>query len=108
MGRALNTLDDYRAMIPEKALRVLEHILETGTKPQGYVGNRKYFNVNGKLPSFGDYREFDVDPRPKRGSRSRERLIMDQTSGRVWYTSDHYETFVEIEAKRNDDGDGSN
>jgi len=84
-------------MIPDKVFGVLAHIRRTGRKPEGYIGNRRYHNLGAALPADGDYREFDVDPKPLIGPRASGRLILDRKTGRVWYTDDHYETFTELE-----------
>jgi guanyl-specific ribonuclease Sa len=78
--------------IPQKAYEVLKIIRETGQAPEGYVGGRTFQNREGRLPSDGDYREFDVDPH--KGHRNAERIIVEWPSKRAWYTGDHYETFI--------------
>ncbi len=78
--------------IPAKALQVLQYIRENGRAPEGYVGGRTFENREGRLPSGGDYREFDVDPH--HGQRNAERLIIEWNSKKAWYTGDHYRTFI--------------
>jgi RHS repeat-associated protein len=83
--------------IPPKAIATLNTVRQTGKPPINYAGGRVFKNRDGKLPSSGRYREYDVDPRPpKGGHRNAERLVVDEVSGRAWYTDDHYNTFVEI------------
>jgi guanyl-specific ribonuclease Sa len=82
--------------IPQKALDTLKEVRETGKVPAGYEGGRVYKNIEGRLPSGGTYREYDVDPKPSAGARNAERIVVDQASGRAWYTSDHYASFSEI------------
>ena len=54
-------------------------------------------NAEGRLPSGGKYREYDVDPRPPAGTtRNAERIVVDESTGRAYYTDDHYRTFTEI------------
>jgi guanyl-specific ribonuclease Sa len=81
--------------IPQKALSTLKHIREKGQAPPGYVGGRTFKNAEGRLPSGGKYREYDVDPKPVTGNRNAERLVVDESSGRAWYTDDHYGSFSE-------------
>lgn len=53
---------------------------------------------HGRPPTAnGKYREFNVDPKPPAGtSRNAERIVVNENSGRAWYTNDHYKTFNEI------------
>lgn len=82
---------------PDKARAVLKYVREKGSAPPGYVGGRVFKNAEGRLPSGGRYREYDVDPKPSAGEfRNAERVVVDEGSSRAWYTSDHYETFNEI------------
>ena len=54
-------------------------------------------NREGRLPEDGSYREYDVDPKPPKGTpRNGDRLDVDQDTGRAYFTDDHYETFTEI------------
>ena len=80
------------ASVPQKALDVLAYVRRTGEAPEGYVGGRVFENREGRLPSDGDYREFDVDPH--NGQRNAERLIVDWNTKQAWYTGDHYRTFI--------------
>lgn len=80
--------------VPPKALDVLQIIRTTGQAPEGYVGGRIFENREGRLPSGGDYREFDVDPH--HGQRNAERLIVDWKTKHAWYTGDHYRTFTPL------------
>jgi RHS repeat-associated protein len=83
--------------IPAKALRTLDTARKTGSAPPGQTGGRMFKNHEGRLPSNGRYREYDVDPTPAAGGRrNAERIVVDEVSGRAWYTNDHYKTFREI------------
>ena len=86
--------------IPEKARWVAEYVKKNnGKPPEGYVGGRTFKNKEGKLPQ-GNYREYDVDARPSKDSgktRNKERIVIDQDNGTVWYTDDHYDTFKKQE-----------
>ena len=78
--------------VPQKALRVLKIVLQTGHPPEGYVGGRTFQNREHRLPAGGEYREFDVDPH--HGGRNAERLIIEWRTKQAWYTGDHYQTFI--------------
>jgi len=80
--------------VPKKALQVLEIVRRTGLPPEGYVGGRVFQNREGRLPSDGEYREFDVDPH--NGGRNAERIIVEWQTKKAWYTGDHYRTFVPL------------
>jgi ribonuclease T1 len=79
---------------PSYAQAVLEKIQERRGKPlPGYVGGKTFYNRERKLPP-SQYREYDVHPvRPGR-NRGPERLVIDQRTGKAYYTQDHYDTFV--------------
>ncbi len=80
------------ASIPQKAIDVLAYVRQNGQAPEGYVGGRVFENREGRLPAGGDYREFDVDPH--NGQRNAERLIVEWSTKKAWYTGDHYQTFI--------------
>jgi len=79
-------------MVPANAVEVLAYVRRTGEAPEGYVGGRVFENREGRLPSDGDYREFDVDPH--NGQRNAERIIVEWNTKKAWYTGDHYQTFI--------------
>jgi ribonuclease T1 len=62
----------------------------------GYVGGRVFQNREGRLPA-GRYREYDVHPRSPGRDRGPERLVIDQVTGRAYYSGDHYRTFVPLD-----------
>jgi ribonuclease len=101
VGAAAGTVWDWLTdgdEVPEKAKDVWEHIQKSGKAPSGYVGGRTFKNAEGLLPPGGAYKEYDVDPKPPSGTnRNAERLVVDQNTGRAWYTADHYKTFTEIQ-----------
>jgi ribonuclease T1 len=66
-----------------------------GEPPAGYVGGRAFHNRERRLPA-GRYREYDLHPRVPGQDRGPERLVIEQTSGRAYYTRDHYRTFVPL------------
>ena len=88
-----------RAVAPaalERAREVLTAIEARGGAPvPGYVGGREFHNRERRLPP-GRYREYDVHPRVAGRDRGPERLVVDQTTGRAYYTGDHYRTFVPV------------
>lgn len=80
----------------ERARDVLAAIeARGGEPPAGYVGGRAFHNRERRLPA-GQYREYDVQPRTPGQARGPERLVIDQTTGRAYYTGDHYQTFVPL------------
>jgi ribonuclease T1 len=90
--------DDGRAALaqapPTYAQAVLKEIKERhGTPPPGYVGGRTFHNRERKLPP-ARYREYDVHPIHPGRNRGPERLVIDQRTGKAYYTPDHYDTFI--------------
>jgi ribonuclease T1 len=90
------TAPEKQDRIPEKARAVLKHIRETGKPPAGYAGGRIWHNRERNLPLRGHYHEYDVNPKIKGKNRGPERLVVDEASGKAWYTPDHYRTFIPI------------
>ena len=89
---------EHRAQIE----RVVEAMDRTGSPPSGVAqggrrGARKgvFVNAEGRLPGKprGYWTESDVWPR--NGPRDAERLIFGR-EGEVYWTRDHYETFVRL------------
>jgi guanyl-specific ribonuclease Sa len=85
--------------IPGYAREVFAYVLRNGRPPRGYVGDRVWQNREHRLPAGGDYREYDVHPKIRGVNRGPERIIVDRTAGKGWYTGDHYRTFIPIGAK---------
>lgn len=87
--------------IPDKALKVLEHVDRTGDAPDGFEGGRTFGNFERRLPQTDArggrvrYREWDVNPLRPGVNRGAERLVTG-SDGTAWYTSDHYESFTKI------------
>jgi guanyl-specific ribonuclease Sa len=80
--------------VPRQAWDVLAEIRERkGEPPPGHVGGRTFQNREHRLPT-GVYREYDVEPRRPGRARGAERIVIEQRSGRAYYTGDHYVTFV--------------
>ena len=84
---------------PEVPARVREVLVEVerrhGEPPPGYVGGRRFENRERRLPG-GVYREYDVHPKIPGRDRGPERIVIDQRTGKAWYTGDHYRTFVPL------------
>ena len=88
--------------VPDKAKQIANYVKNNnGTPPEGYKGGRTYKNIpleDGaqKLPEGVNYREYDVNPYIKGQNRGAERIVIGD-DGSVWYTNDHYFTFIRIE-----------
>jgi ribonuclease T1 len=82
--------------VPGRARNVLAEVQRRhGQPPPGYVGGRRFENRERRLPS-GAYREYDVQPKVRGRDRGPERIVIDQRTGKAWYTGDHYRTFVPL------------
>ena len=87
--------------IPEKVLRVLEHVDQHGSPMDDYEGGRSFGNFERRLPMTDSqgrrirYREWDVNPLRPGVNRGAERLVTG-SDGSAYYTSDHYSTFKKI------------
>ena len=83
-------------VISNNAGNVLRQIKDNGGKPlPGYI-SKIFQNRKGLLPKAGKYMEHDIKPLMEGVNRGGERLVIDANTGRSWYTSTHYESFVEI------------
>ncbi|THJ24066.1 MAG: ribonuclease [Nitrospira sp. CG24E] len=81
---------------PQKAHDLLARLQARYGKPlPGYVGGREFQNRERRLPP-GYYREYDVNPKIRGRSRDAERIVIEQDSGRAYYTGDHYRTFIPL------------
>ncbi|HEU4684536.1 MAG TPA: ribonuclease domain-containing protein [Nitrospira sp.] len=82
---------------PKKAYDLLALLRERQGEPlPGYVGGHPFHNRERRLPP-GRYREYDVNPKIRGRSRGAERLVIDQRTGKAYYTDDHYRTFIPLE-----------
>lgn len=80
--------------IPDAARETLQAIEARQGEPlPGYVGGRPFQNREHKLPR-GRYREYDVHPKVPGKNRGAERIVIEQHSGKAYYTADHYHSFV--------------
>jgi len=81
---------------PQKAYDLLAQLKQREGKPlPGYIGGRIFQNRERRLPP-GRYREYDVDRKIPGRSRGAERLIIEQETGKAYYTGDHYRSFVAL------------
>jgi ribonuclease T1 len=88
---------DPRAESPlQKATAIMEAVQQRDGVPlPGYVGGTTFHNRERKLP-FGHYREYDVHPKVPGRNRGAERIVIEQQTGKAYYTGDHYRTFVPL------------
>jgi ribonuclease T1 len=92
---------DDESNIPAKVLKILGHIEETGEAPEGYVGGRKFKNLEGLLPKNNannqriNYQEWDVNPKIEGKNRGKERLVTGDDKS-AYFTNDHYQSFKKI------------
>jgi ribonuclease T1 len=81
---------------PQKARDLLQALQARNGEPlPGYTGGREFRNRERRLPR-GRYREYDVNPRLRGRPRDAERIVIDQRTGKAYYTPDHYQTFVPL------------
>ncbi len=81
---------------PQKAYTLLRQLEERGGTPlPGYIGGRDFQNRERRLPR-GRYREYDVNPKIRGRGRDAERIVIEQRTGKAYYTGDHYRTFVPL------------
>ncbi len=84
------------AGVPQKVFDVLTKIQARDGQPLlGYVGGRTFENRERRLPR-GRYREYDVNPKVPGRNRGPERLVIEQRTGKAFYTDDHYRTFTPL------------
>jgi dienelactone hydrolase len=87
--------------IPDKVVKVLEHVDKHGEAMDGYEGGRTFGNFERQLAIADEkgrrikYREWDVNPLRPGVNRGPERLITGSDGG-AYYTDDHYSTFKKI------------
>jgi len=81
---------------PQKAKDLLEAIQQhEGKALPGYIGGRAFQNRERRLPR-GHYREYDVNPKMRGRPRDAERIVIEQDTGRAYYTDNHYRTFMPL------------
>jgi ribonuclease T1 len=80
----------------QKAKDLLEAIQQhEGKALPGYIGGGAFQNRERRLPP-GHYREYDVNPKIRGRSRDAERIVIEQGTGRAYYTGNHYRTFMPL------------
>lgn len=88
--------DNPTAQAPQKAYDLLNRVeARNGAPLPGYVGGRDFQNRERRLP-WGRYREYDVNPKLRGRGRDAERLVIEQRTGKAYYTGDHYRTFIPL------------
>ena len=81
---------------PQKAHDLFARLQARYGEPlPGYIGWREFQNRERRLPP-GYYREYDVNPKRRGRSRDAERIVIEQDTGRAYYTDDHYRTFIPL------------
>jgi guanyl-specific ribonuclease Sa len=81
---------------PQKAHDLLARLQARNGEPlSGYVGGRTFQNRERLLPP-GHYREYDVNQKIRGRSRDSERIVIEQDTGRAYYTGNHYRTFIPL------------
>ena len=87
---------DIERTAPQKAYELLAALQQRHGAPlPGYIGGNKFRNRERRLP-HGRYREYDVNRKTPGRSRGAERLVIEQHSGKAYYTDDHYRTFIPL------------
>lgn len=82
--------------VPRKAHDLLKILQDRQGAPlPGYVGGRDFNNRERRLPP-GRYREYDVNRKIPGRSRDAERIVIEQRTGKAYYTGDHYRTFTPL------------
>jgi len=80
----------------QKSKDLLEAIQQhEGNALPGYIGGGAFQNREKRLPR-GHYREYDVNPKIRGHSRDAERIVIEQDTGKAYYTGDHYRTFTPL------------
>jgi guanyl-specific ribonuclease Sa len=103
-GPALNNvtppLDRHLHRVATDPLQKAKDLLESiqqheGKALPGYIGGGAFQNRERRLP-HGHYREYDVNPKIRGRSRGAERIVIEQDTGRAYYTGNHYRTFMPL------------
>jgi ribonuclease T1 len=93
----VETEDAAQFATPPQSARDLLKLLRDrdGAPLPGYIGGRDFQNRERRLPR-GRYREYDVNPKVRGRTRDAERIVIEQRTGKAYYTGDHYRTFVPL------------
>ena len=89
-----------------RARRIIAHAKRTlalirksgGAAPPGYQGNRVFHNRERRLPP-GNYHSYDVYRSGKQQRRRAERIVIEQNTGRAYFTLDHYRSFKRLDGQ---------
>lgn len=93
---SLVSRSDIERTAPQRAYELLAALQQRHGAPlPGYIGGNKFRNRERRLP-HGRYREYDVNRKTPGRSRGAERLVIEQRSGKAYYTGDHYRTFIPL------------
>jgi len=98
-GKYLNVSSAGAKKAQETLIKIKEN---KGSPLEGYKGGRQFKNRENKLPQTDRegnpiiYKEYDVNPKPPKGTNRDSERIVRGSDGKDYYTSDHYETFTEI------------
>lgn len=60
-----------------------------------YTGGR-FYNREGQLPSGATYYEYDVYSRPPGAPRDAYRIVVNRSTGTVWFSPNHYTDFYRL------------
>ncbi len=83
-------------IVPGKVYELLAKLRQRGGEPlPGYIGGREFQNRERRLPR-GRYREYDVNRKVPGRSRDAERIVIEQTTGKAYYSGNHYRTFIPL------------
>lgn len=94
--RSSGSRDRAEQIAPKKAHDLLATLQQRHGEPlPGYVGGRVFQNREGRLPS-GRYREYDVNRKISGRARDAERIVIEQNTGKAYYSGDHYQTFIPL------------
>ncbi|GLW23894.1 ribonuclease N1 [Microbispora amethystogenes] len=60
-----------------------------------YTGGR-FYNREGQLPSGATYYEYDVYSRARGAARDAYRIVVNRSTGAVWFSPNHYTDFYRL------------
>jgi ribonuclease T1 len=94
--RSAGSRNPAEQIAPKKAYDLLATLQQRKGEPlPGYAGGRAFQNREGRLPR-GRYREYDVNRKISGRSRDAERIVIEQNTGKAYYSGDHYRTFIPL------------
>ena len=94
------------ATVPQEAYDTYSYVTDhNGSPPKDYKGGGVFEN-DGRggsmvLPeTYSPFREYDIYPKTPGVERGPERIVIGTgLGGAVWYTPDHYKTFIQMEIR---------